>query len=83
MSTIYDFEKDLQPEFQPSGEFLDVPTKGMSLQKRIKESTFTIRAGIAGKDIRSLRVADLVFKGLGNYYMRHLAAGRFAKHTIH
>ena len=78
MSTVYDLTKDIQPGWNTTNDFLDATIeKGLPLLKLVKESEFSIKTGIAGKDIRTIRLIDILYEGPKNGYLRQISAGRF------
>ena len=78
LSAIYDLTKDVHESFQVSGEFLDFKeVRGLALSKTVRDTPISRRFNIAGRDIRTVRIVDLCYKGIENWYLRAISAGRF------
>ncbi len=84
MATCYEFRRDLNPIWISDEIHLDaggsqVPGRKdpiPPLYKFIANSEWARSKGIVGKDIRSIRLIDLTYKKLDNWYIRNLSAGR-------
>ena len=80
MSTIYDLSADIRPGWQRNEQFLDYnEVHGLALSRLVRESDSSRFTGIAGKDIRTIRLIDLAFRGADNWYLRAISAGRFVR----
>ena len=78
LSVIYDLTKDVHESFQVSGEFLDFKeVRGLALSKIVRDTPMSRKFNIAGRDIRTVRIVDLCYKGIENWYLRAISAGRF------
>ncbi len=84
MATCYEFRRDLNPTWVSDETHLDaggsqVPGRKdpiPPLYRFIANSEWARSKGIVGKDIRSIRLIDLTYKKLDNWYIRNLSAGR-------
>jgi len=80
MSTIYDLDADIKPQWKTNEHFLDyTEIHGLALSKLVRETDSSRYTGIAGKDIRTIRIIDLAFMGADNWYLRAISAGRFVR----
>jgi hypothetical protein len=75
---MYDLTKDLPASFKVTDEFLDYNEQyGLQLSKFVKDTPTSRKSGLCGKDIRTIRVLDICFMGIQNWYLRSISAGRW------
>ena len=78
LSTIYDLDADIHPSWTSSGEFLDFKEeRGLALARIVRDTPMSRKLKINGKDIRCIRISDLCYKGMQNWYLRAISVGRF------
>ena len=80
MARMYDLSKDTHSTFRTTADFIDLTeVKGLALSKLVKRTPNSEKLGFAGKDVRTLRIVDLAYMGIQNWYIRAISAGRFVR----
>ena len=78
MKTTYNLDADLPDSYIQNDVHLDATEMwGLKLPQHVTTSQFSKDKDIAGKDVRTIRIIDLCYKGIENHGLRTLAAGRF------
>ena len=64
--------------FQPDSERYDTNTvSGKKFYRNAQTTPWSSKAGLAGKDVNSIRLVDITRKGLDDYSLRNLSNGEF------
>ena len=83
MSTSYDMNKDIPSSFSQDDEYLDKKENyGLTLPRHVISSQWSKEKDIHGRDIRTIRVIDMCYKGIENYALRTIANGRYTSIEI-
>ena len=76
MTTSYDMNKDIPSSFSQDDEHLDKKESfGLRLPRHVVSSQWSKEKDIQGRDIRTIRVIDICYKGIENYALRNIANG--------
>jgi len=83
MSTIYNLNEGISDSFVPDEDHLDcTESYGLKLRAKVPITSFTRENGTAGKDVRTIRLIDVMWKGIENYGLRCISNGRYANVQI-
>ena len=64
--------------FKPDPECYDTNTvSGKKFYRNVQTTPWSSKAGLAGKDVNSIRLVDVTRKGLDDYSLRNLSNGEF------
>ena len=64
--------------FKPDSECYDTNTvSGKKFYRNVQTTPRSSKAGLAGKDVNSIRLVDITRKGLDDYSLRNLSNGEF------
>ena len=64
--------------FKPDSECYDTNTvSGKKFYRNVQTTPWSSKAGLAGKDVNSIRLVDITRKGLDDYSLRNLSNGEF------
>ena len=64
--------------FKPDSECYDTNTvSGKKFYRNVQTTPWSSKAGLAGKDVNSIRLVDITNKGLDDYSLRNLSNGEF------
>ena len=64
--------------FKPDQECYDTNTvSGKKFYRNVQTTPWSSKAGLAGKDVNSIRLVDVTRKGLDDYSLRNLSNGEF------
>ena len=78
MATVYNLDEDVPDKLVQDDEHLEATESyGLKLRAKVASTTFTKENNTAGKDIRTVRLMDVLFKGIDNHGLRTLSQGMF------
>ncbi len=73
----------LPSEFKPTREFLDSrEVYGKTFLRRVANTAWSAKYSISGKEVTSLKLVDMVWKGLRNHHLRSLSHGHYLSLVI-
>jgi len=66
-STIYDLNKNIPESFKQDQDYLDSKESyGLKFPKQVIATAWSKERDLQGRDVRTLRLMDVVYKGLEN-----------------
>ena len=76
-------QEGLPNEFKPSREFLDSrEVYGKTLLRRVASTAWSAKYSSAGKEVMSIKLIDMIWKGLRNHRLRSLSHGHYMSLVI-